>query len=147
MSSQIREEPEVLTRMTVIPKAFYIRTEKSSWNPTGIIKMYRMTRAQDTFAYHSVRIKNPEELARVKLTLAWLAGELKWQELPEILGEFKKELKKDEKTISPQTLKLVQQYPEAANEILKGFDTLFRGHLRSRIFPQFETSLKQPQCY
>src|SRR3972149_2719015 len=103
MSSQNRESPEVLKRVTVVPRSFYIRTEKSSWNPTGIIKMYRMTRtAEDTFAYQAVRVKSPEELARVKLTLDWLAGQLNWQELPEILKEFKNELKLDKGVISPE---------------------------------------------
>jgi hypothetical protein len=139
MSSQIREKPEVIDRKTIVPKSFYIRTERTKWDPLGIIKMYRITRSPppstSEFTYQAVRIKNPEELTRTKLALDWLAGELNWQELPEVLEKFKKQLEPDEKTISPETLRLVRQYPHAASEILKGFDAIFRGHVEIEDFP------------
>jgi hypothetical protein len=140
MSSQIREKPTIIDRKTIVPKSFYIRAEKASYNPAGIIKMYRNTRSSPNppkglFTYQAVRIKSPEELSSVKLCLDWLAGQLNWKELPAVLEEFKKQVRPEADAISPETLQLVTQYPDAATEILKGFDKIYRGHLEAEDFP------------
>jgi hypothetical protein len=72
MSSQIQEKPEVIDRKTIVPKSFYVRAEKTSYYPTGIIKMYRNTRTpsnapKSPFTYQAVRIRNPEELSNLRL--------------------------------------------------------------------------------
>jgi hypothetical protein len=138
------KKPEVLQRRCIKERSFYARTEKTERNPFGIIRLYRVTlnppHHDGDFTWQAVRIKSPEELTKTKLALDWLANSLNWQELPEVLKEFKQKLRKEkeEKEISPTTLKLIHMYPEAAEEILKGFDKVFRGHIEIEDFPIVE---------
>lgn len=147
MSRQTGEWKNILDRTTIVPQSFYIRTEESNYYPQGIIKMYRKTRTSSKppdseFTYQAVRIRNPEELAQVKIALDWLADTLNWQELPEVLEEFKEQLEKEKEGISPTTLKLIRMYPKAAEEVLKGFDKVFRGHIEIEDFPIVEKVVK-----
>lgn len=135
MSTQTNTWKDVIDRKTIVPKSFYIRAEKSNWYPEGILKLYRNTKTQmGDFTYQAVRIRNPEELSTVKLALDWLGGQLNWKDLPSVLEEFKKQVI-PESGVSRETLRLVNEYPDAANEILKGFDVLYHGHINVEDFP------------
>jgi len=143
MSSQTSEWKSIVDRKTIVKKSFYVRAEKTNYYPEGILKLYRRTRTMaNEFTYQAVRIRNPEELSTVKLALDWLAGQLNWKDLPSVLEEFKKQIKPETDGISPETLKLVTQYPQAANEILKGFDAIFHGHIEIEEFPTFRRVYK-----
>lgn len=148
MSSQNYTPPTVLQRKAIVPRSFYIRTEKTEWYPEGIIKLYRMTRSppvlpNSEFCYQSVRVRNPEELSTLKISMDWLASSLGWQELPEALENFKNQLTPNNTnteetangTITEETLKLVRQYPNAANEILRAFDGIHQSHMEIEDIP------------
>jgi hypothetical protein len=134
MSDQTAQWRKIIERKTIVKKAFYIRAEKTNWYPEGILKLYRRTRAQNAFTYQAVRIRNPEEFAQVKLTLDWLAGKLNWQELPSILEDLKKQLEKEQE-VSPEILRLIQQYPSFATSIVKTFDKVYHGHIEVEDMP------------
>jgi hypothetical protein len=143
MAIKNKLKKKTIAKQTIIRKSFYIEAySDATYFPEGILRLYRMTRALVTpiereFTYQSVRIKNPEELASVKIALDWLAGKLKWQDLPPMLEEFKKqmEMDKEQESIPPETLKLVRQYPEASIAIMKTFDTVFHGQTEIEDFP------------
>ena len=75
---------------TPISERFYIEAFESDYYSSGALRLYRVTRGSteprpSPFYYQSVRIKNPEELAKVKPALDYLAGKLNWQDLPPLL--------------------------------------------------------------
>jgi len=117
-----------------------MRAEKTNYYPEGILKLYRITRTppnppKSDFCYQAVRIRNPEELTQVKISLDWLASILEWQDLPPLLEDLKKQMEKQKELIPPEILALVQQYPESAISMLKAFNKTFQGKPRIEDFP------------
>jgi hypothetical protein len=115
----------------MIVKHFYAEAYRSNYSPQGTLRLYRLTSTppeggKRSFRYHSVRIKNPEELTKTKLFLDYFAGKLNWQKLPPLLKDLEEQLKKEE-TIDPSVVKIVQQYPKAAVSMLKAFDSVYHG--------------------
>lgn len=143
MANQPSEEPiakgEVLIGKHEIVKHFYVRAYRSNYFPQGVLRLYRLTSSapeggKRSFRYQSVRIKNPEELAKTKPFLDYLAGKLNWQDLPPLLKNLEEQLKKGE-TTDPEALKIVQQYPKAAIGVLKAFDSVYHGRLEIEDMP------------
>lgn len=107
---------------------FYTERYSNEYYPNGVIRAKRVTRRTPSFpdsdfAMESVRIKNPEELSKLKLQLDYLAGKLGWKELKEHIETVREQLEKRAK-LDPRALKLVEQYPEAVIEMIKTLDKI-----------------------
>jgi len=131
MSHKGASRKEQIDKFTIVKKSFYIEAFRSDYYPDGILRLYRVTRGTteprpSPYYYQSVRIKNPEELAKVKPVLDRLASKLKWQELPPLLKALEERLRK-EKAIHPEILRIVKQYPKASIGMLRAFDRVYHG--------------------
>lgn len=120
-----------IAKQEILERRFYVEAYQSNYFPEGILRLYRLTSGiskdgKRGYVYHSVRIKNPEELAKTKPVLDYLAGKLKWQELPPLLKDLEEQLKKQE-AINPEVLRIVRQYPRASISMLKAFDEIYHG--------------------
>jgi hypothetical protein len=124
MPTQSKKSYE-LERVDIVKK-FFLQSWYDHYRGYNIIKLKRLTRVGDDFTYHTVRVRNPEELATVKTALDYLSGKIGWQELPSHLAKLQEELEKQKK-IDPEIVKLVEQYPRASIEVLKAFDKIFKG--------------------
>jgi Ca2+-binding EF-hand superfamily protein len=93
------------------------------------------------FAYQSVRIKNPEELAKVRPVLDYLSGKLGWEKLPPMLEELEEKLKKEE-PFDPELKRIISQYPSAAVSLLKVFDEVYRGDIEIEDFDLISDYMK-----
>lgn len=138
MSNQIRKWRDQIAKFKIVDR-FYVEAFRSDYYPDGILRLYRVTITstkprESPFTYQSVRIKNPEELAKVKPVLDYLAGQLRWEELPPLLKALEEQLRK-EKAIHPEILRIVQQYPRASIGMLKAFDTVFHEEVGIEDFP------------
>lgn len=128
MSDNTKIQKNRIAKFKIVDR-FYIEAFTSNYAPNGMLRLYRVTRnfpqSRDLpFIYQSARIKNPEELAKVKPVLDYLAGKLGWQQLPPLLKDLEEQLRKQE-AIDPEILRIVQQYPRVSIGMLKAFDTLF----------------------
>jgi hypothetical protein len=124
--------------LEIVHRKFYAEAYKDTTNPYGALRLYRVTRAssrplQSEFAYQSVRIKSPEELAKVRPILDYLSGKLGWEKLPPMLEELEKKLGKEE-PFDPQLKKIVTQYPRATMSFFKAFDTIYHGDIEIEDF-------------
>lgn len=131
MSRQSVSPKEQIDKFEIIKKSFYIEAYTSDFYPSGVLRLYRVTRGStkphtSPYYYQSVRIKNPEELAKVKPVLDYLAGKLRWQELPPLLEALEKQLEKRE-AFDPEIERIVKQYPRASIGMLKAFDKVYHG--------------------
>ncbi len=138
MSKRVDTRKKQIDRMTVIKKKFYVEAYTDIFNPTGALRLYRMTRGttkarSSPFFYQSVRIKTPEELAKVKPQLDYLAGKINWKDLPPLVKTLEKQLRQ-EKEIHPEILRIVRQYPKTSIGWLKAFDKVFN-HMEIDDFP------------
>jgi hypothetical protein len=129
---------EQVAHMEIIHRKFYAEAYRDTPNPQGVLRLYRVTRAPSSppkseFAYQSVRIKNPEELAKVRPILDYLSGKIGWEKLPPMLEELEKKLEKDS-SFDPELKKIVVQYPRAATSLLKAFDTVYHGDIEIEDF-------------
>lgn len=132
MSTQSDKSYE-LERVDVVKK-FFLQSWYDSYRGYNIIKMKRLTKVGEDFTYHTVRVRNPEELATLKVALDYLSGKLGWEELPSHLAKLQEELDKQKK-IDPEIVKLVEQYPRASIEVLKAFDKIFKGKVEIEDLP------------
>jgi hypothetical protein len=119
-----------IERVEIIHRKFYAEAYRDSNNPQGVVRLYRVTRApqvpsESEFAYQSVRIKNPEELAKVRPVLDFLSGRLGWEKVEPMLEELEKKLS-EEKEFDPELKKIVLQHPRVAMSFLKAFDAVYR---------------------
>jgi hypothetical protein len=125
--------------MEIIQRKFYAEAYRDTPNPAGVVRLYRVTKtptlaAKTDFAYQSVRIKSPEELAKVKPILDYLSGKLGWEKLSPMLEEFEKKLREDQ-SFDPEILKIVQQYPRTVVlGVLKAFDARYKGKIEIEDF-------------
>lgn len=121
------EQSHEIEKIKVVER-FFVQAWFDAYRKSNILRMRRLTwlPREDEYLYHTVRIKNPEELATVKLALDYLAGKMGWKELPAHLADLQKQLEKQRK-IDPEILRLVEQYPRASIEVLKAFDKIFGG--------------------
>jgi len=138
MSNQTRQWKKPIGKSKIVDR-FYIEAFESDFYPNGVLRLYRVTRGSikprpSPFYYQSVRIKNPEELANVKPVLDYLAGKLRWQELPPLLEALEEQLRKEE-AIDPEIQRIVRQYPKASIGMLKAFDTVYHGEVEIEDFP------------
>ncbi len=145
MPPKLDEKKGELGKFQIVQR-FLTSAVKNEIYPSGVIKLYRVTRTsnqpQSDYAYQTVRIRNPEELARVKPILDILASKLGWQELPPLLKVLEEELKQQERIISPELRKIVEQYPKASIAILRAFDESYRGKLDVEDFPLISEFVK-----
>jgi hypothetical protein len=93
------------------------------------------------FTYQSVRIKSPEELARIRPTLDFLSAKLGWEELPPMLEELEKKLK-EETPFSPEMEKIIAQHPRAAMSFLKAFDAIYHSEIEIEDFDLISDYMK-----
>ena len=123
---------------------FFIEKYKSEFFPDGVIQLKRLTRGptirESEFYYQSVKIKNPEELNRVKAYLDFFAAQHNWQELPPLLEEIVEQLRQGR--IDPEVENLVRQYPEASISMLRAFDNVFQGNLNEEDLPLLESFIE-----
>lgn len=117
MSEGIKRSKNQIDKLKVTDR-FYAEAFTSAFFPDGIMRLYRATLAskptESPFTYQSVRIKNPEELAKIKLALEYLANKLRWQELSPLLRDLEEQLKKKE-AIDPEILRIVRH---ASKEVI-----------------------------
>lgn len=119
-----------------VVKNFFLQSWYDSYRGYNILKLKRLTwlPESDEYRYHTVRIRNAEELATTRLALDYLAGKIGWKELPDHLANLQEELDKQKK-IDPEILKLVEQYPRASIEVLRAFDKIFKGKVEIEDLP------------
>jgi hypothetical protein len=134
MSQAVEKWKKRIAKYEIVER-FYIEAYRSNYYPDGILRLYRVTRGstkprKSPFMYQSVRIKTPEELARVKPVLDFLSGKLKWEELPPLLQTLEEQLR-EEKAIHPEILRIVKQYPRASIGMLKAFDKVYHGKVKT----------------
>lgn len=131
-------QKERIAHMETIHRKFYAEAYKDTPNPHGVLRLYRVTKAPSSppkseFAYQSVRIKSPEELAKVRPILDYLSGKLGWEKLPLMLEELERKLK-EEKPFDPEMERIISQHPRAAMTFLKAFDTIYHGDIEIEDF-------------
>lgn len=135
-----------IAHLEIVPRKFYAEAYIDTPNPHGAMRLYRVTRAPSSppksdFAYQSVRIKTPEELAKVRPILDFLSGKLGWEKLPPMLETLEKKLKQEE-PFDPELKKIVTQYPRAAMSVLKAFDTIYHGDIEIEDFDLISDYMK-----
>lgn len=143
---QTKYSNQKVQRMEIIHRKFYAEAYRDTPNPSGVLRLYRVTRAPSSppkseFAYQSVRIKNPEELAKVRPVLDYLSGKLEWEKLPPILVELEKKLKEEE-PFDPEMKRIISQYPRAAVSLLKMFDEVYHGDIEIEDFDLISDYMK-----
>lgn len=107
---------------------FFAERYSSEYYPNGVVRLKRVTHRTPSFpgtefAMESIRIKNPEELSRVKLQLDYLAARLGWRELGEHIETVREQLEQRAK-LDEKALTIVEQYPDAVIEMIKTLDKI-----------------------
>jgi hypothetical protein len=143
---QPKYSKQKIQSLEIVHRKFYAEAYKDTPNPYGVLRLYRVTRAsskppQSEFAYQSVRIKSPEELAKVRPVLDYLSGKLGWEKLPPMLEELEKKLK-EEKFFDPELKRIISQYPRAAVSLLKMFDEVYHGDIEIEDFDLISDYMK-----
>jgi hypothetical protein len=133
-------------KIEIVPRKFYAEAYRDTSNPQGVVRLYRVTRAPSNppagdFCYQSVRIKNPEELSKVRPTIDLLSGLLGWEKLPPMLEALEKQIV-NEQPIDPEIRKIVEQHPRAALNFLKVFDEVIPENIEIEDFDLISDYMK-----
>ena len=100
---------------------FYVEAYQNNFYLNGVLRLYRRTLTpsrlpNSNYMSQSVRIRSPEEIAKIKPVLDYLAGKIGWEEFPVLLETLEDKLK-EEKAFEPETLRLVEQYTRYCSKI------------------------------